>query len=246
MNLFKKPEQTVIPWRFEYKYRISLSTYYQFRNALAPHMEQDHYTRRSPSNRYLVRSLYFDNDQYQAYYEKIEGNFGRIKCRIRTYSETMEENTVIKAELKNRWGESIEKYSTLISPDDYKFFMKNRHWPDQDNSILQEFERIYYLRAMKPKVLVEYYREGYIPRNREDVRITLDHDVRSCSTDSLFPKPAHFKRHYFHLVILEIKCRKQQPYWLSRLIRQYGLKYIANSKYTQGIDAVSPDFISPY
>ncbi len=234
-----------VPWRFEYKYQLSRLQYYQLRNNLIPYCETDPYTKNAANNRYLVRSLYFDNDQFQAYHEKIEGNFGRIKCRIRTYEEKLDKETVLRAELKNRWGESIEKYSTFIKPSDYERFMEKRHWNIND-PVLQEFERIYYLRAMKPKVMVEYFREGYNPRDREDVRITLDHDVRSCYTDTLFPEANLYKYHHYHLVILEIKCRTKQPAWLSKIVRNHGLKYIANSKYTQGVEAVRPDLLSPY
>lgn len=242
----KLKEEQYIPWRFEYKYRLPVRQYYQLKNALTVHMQADSYTLKSPEGRYLVRSLYFDNDLFQAYYEKIEGNFGRIKCRIRTYGPYLEDDSVLRVELKNRWGESIEKHSTFISAQDYLSFMDNRHWPDRDNKVLQEFERIYYLRAMKPKVLVEYYREGFLPRNHDDLRITMDHGVQSCFTDVLFPEPALFKKHFYHTVILEIKCRRHKPPWLSRLVRHHGLKYIANSKYTQGLEAVRPDLISPY
>jgi len=236
----------VIPWRFEYKYRLSIEQYYRLKSDLVLYMAPDKFSRNSPQGRYLVRSLYFDNDQFQAYYEKIEGNFGRIKCRIRTYSHSPDDNPVIRVELKNRWGESIEKYSAFVSSADYKSFMCKRHWPHPEDLILQEFERIYYLRALQPKVLVQYYREGYEPRDRGDVRVTLDHNVKSCLAHTLFPRPALFKDHHRHSIVLEIKCRSKQPAWLSRLVRSHGLKYIANSKYTQGLEAVRPDLNSPY
>ncbi len=236
----------VIPWRFEYKYRLTTHQYFRLKNDLILYMEPDSFTRLCAGQGYLVRSLYFDNDRFEAYYEKIEGNFGRIKCRIRTYEEELNSESMLRVELKNRWGESIEKYSTFVTALEYEHFMQKRHWDRPDNQILQEFERIYYLRAMQPKVLVEYFREGYVPRSRDDLRITIDHKVRSCLTDTLFPQPALYKNHHPHLVVLEIKCRQHQPDWLSRLVRRHGLKYVANSKYTQGLEAVRPDLISPY
>ncbi|MDY6826147.1 MAG: polyphosphate polymerase domain-containing protein [Bacillota bacterium] len=238
--------QQVIPWRFEYKYHLSAIQYYRPRNASRLYLEPDHFTRTAPQNRHLVRSLYLDNEHFETYYEKIEGNFGRIKCRIRTYSKTMDNGTVLKAELKNRWGESIEKYSKVISTADYNHFMKTGHWPAMKDPVLEEFERINHLRSSHPVVLVQYYREGCRPRNREDLRITFDHDVRSCLADTLFPSSTLFKKHLFHMIILKIKCRHHQPLWLSRLARLHGLKYVANSKYTQGIEAVRPDLLSPY
>lgn len=244
--LTARTDSQMIPWRFEYKYRINIQQYYRLKSELVIYMEPDSFTRQAQNGRYLVSSLYFDNDQFQAYYEKIEGNFGRIKCRIRTYYETLEETNPLRVELKNRWGESIEKYSTFVSSAEFREFMLSRHWSRSENPVLQEFERIYYLRALKPKVLVSYYREGYLPRSREDLRVTLDHDVKSCLTESLFPKPALYKDHHRHSIVLEIKCRRKQPAWLSHLIRKHGLKYIANSKYTQGVETVRPDLISPY
>ncbi len=244
LNLNKSNQ--VIPWRFEYKYRISIYQYYRLKNHLALYMTPDHYSKVAPGGRYLVRSLYFDNDQFQAYFEKVEGNFGRIKCRIRTYSTSQNPETVIKAELKNRWGESIEKYSTLISGDDYRIFMKTGHWARPENPILQEFERLVFLRAMRPKVLVEYNREGFEPRSRENVRLTFDHKVSSYFCEDLFPRSTLMKAHHRHSIVLEIKCRRNQPAWLSRLVRDHNLKYIANSKYTQAVETVRPDLQNPY
>jgi len=236
----------VIPWRFEYKYQLTRQKYYLVRNSLYPYLKADRFTGNGEDSTYLVRSLYFDNDQFQAYYEKIEGYFGRIKCRIRTYNRTLVQDTVLKAELKNRWGESIEKYSTAISPSAYRMFMATGHWPDHYNPVLEEFERICFLRAMKPKVLVEYMREGYTARDGEDVRVTFDHSVKSCFTDRLFSEPLIMRPHHFDRVVLEIKCRRNQPRWLSFIVRQQGLKYLANSKYTQGVETVRPDLLSPY
>jgi SPX domain protein involved in polyphosphate accumulation len=244
--LLPRNKDQAIPWRFEYKYRLNIEQYYRLESELVQYMEPDQFTRLSPQGRYLVRSLYYDNDIYQAYYEKIEGNFGRIKSRIRTYSAEQNEKSVIRVELKNRWGEAIEKYSAFITLDEYCEFMKYRHWSRLENPVLQEFERIYYLRALQPKVLVEYKREGFKPRNRDDLRITLDHDVQSCLAGDLFPEAALFKNHHHKIIILEIKCRSNQPAWVSRLVRRHGLHYVANSKYTQGIEAVRPDLISPY
>lgn len=235
-----------IPWRFEFKYRLPREYYYRFRNALVVEMETDPYTLAAPPGGYLVRSLYYDTDDFASFYEKIEGNFSRIKCRLRSYGERIDGGAPLRAELKTRWGEAIEKYSTFISPDAYLAFAERRRWPEQEDPVLIEFERLVTLRAMQPKVLVQYTREGYLPRDRSDLRITLDHSVCSCLADSLFPERTFFRKHHRHLVILEIKCRHHRPPWLTRLIKHYGLRYVANSKYTQGIIAVRPDLASSY
>jgi hypothetical protein len=240
---WKRPVEGL--WRFELKYRISHWQYRQVRNAIVPYMEPDEFSLADPSGFYLVRSLYFDTYNYQAYHEKMGGDFGRIKIRIRSYSNTMTENIPLRVELKTRRGTAMEKFSSFVPAFYYSQFMKTHHWPSYDSPVLTEFERLFHLRSLQPKLLVEYRREGLLPRGREDLRITFDHKVHSASSASLFPEKPFFRTHDNNEIIMEVKCRTAQPAWLSRLIQQQGLKWVANSKYTRGIEVSRPDAVTP-
>ncbi len=92
-------------WRYESKYRLTHQQYFQVKNAFVPYLRQDGYTLAAPSQKYLVRSLYFDTFDYQTYYEKLSGNYSRVKYRIRTYARSLKDDTVIRVELKVRQGE---------------------------------------------------------------------------------------------------------------------------------------------
>lgn len=74
--------------RFELKYRIHYQDYLKIRNALQIYMNRDKYTRAARGRGYLLRSLYYDTDDYASYHEKMDGNNQRIKLRIRSYSES--------------------------------------------------------------------------------------------------------------------------------------------------------------
>ncbi len=242
LSIFK-PHQNIYNWRFELKYHIPFQQYLAIRNALVPYMKQDEYTQ--PSGRYIVRSLYYDSDDYQAYYEKIGGDYGRIKLRIRSYSDKASEAGLLKVELKTKFGTSMEKYSTFVTREDYEYFLAKNHWPKTSDQVLMEFERLYHLRALKPKVLLDYRREGYNCRDGSSLRLTFDHQVKSASSSSLFPDPVFFRNHYGHsTIILEIKCQGKQPAWLAAIVRQQGLRFIANSKYVQAIEISRPDVIN--
>ena len=233
-------------WRFELKYRISMLEYYKLRIAILPFMKRDYYTQIAPQKRYLVRSLYYDTYDYRAYHEKMNGDQDRIKFRLRTYFKNINDNQGIRVEMKVRKGNAMEKHGVVISADDYRFFMNKKHWPDNTNPILHEFERYLHLWTLKPQILIQYYREGYEDRERDGLRITFDHKVCGTHSDTLFPNsPAFFRNFQPHNVIMEIKCRHKQPVWLRNLIRNYGLRWVANSKFSQGIQSARKDLYHP-
>lgn len=232
-------------WRFELKYRLTPGQYHQIRHALVPFMKPDAYTAGKGS--YLVRSLYFDTYDYQAYHEKINGDYGRIKIRARAYTDSPDGNPPIRVELKTRWGSAMEKYSSFVPLSAFNEFLTTHHWPHNygENPALAEFARLFHLRMLRPQLLVQYQREGLTARDGASLRITFDHQVCSGSADSLFPEPLIFRKQKPHETILEIKCQNDHPRWLAKLVKQHGLKLQANSKYARGIEIARPDAVTP-
>jgi hypothetical protein len=45
--------------------------------------------------------------------------------------------------------------------------------------------------------------------------------------------------------VLEIKFKDNLPLWLGNLVREHGLKVIANSKYTEGLQIARHDLYHP-
>ena len=232
-------------WRFEYKYRLYPQQYHQVRAAIRPFMRLDTFTSNAPQGRYLVRSLYFDSADLRAYQEKVNGDCDRTKLRIRTYARNLQENPDIRVEMKARKGMSMEKHGSFISPAYYQRFMQSNHWPALDDPLLVEFERYIHLKTLVPLVLVEYRREGFSARAQQGLRITFDHQVQSAKARTLFPVAPVFRAHQRGVIILEIKCDKSQPHWLRELVQVQGLRFVANSKFTQGIEVVRPELVRP-
>lgn len=232
-------------WRFEYKYRLPLYQYFQVRNSILPYMQLDQYTNNKVEKKYLVRSLYYESLFFNHLEEKIDGNCDRIKLRIRTYSKQINSSIALRAELKVRKGAITEKYGSFIKYDEYLEFLRTNHWVNTLDPTLQEFERYVHLQTLSPQLLVEYLREGFISRSREDIRITFDHEVKSAFSRSLFPSSPKFRNHHHNLVILEIKCTKQQPDWLRKIVQNNGLRIMANSKFVQGMVITNPALVVP-
>lgn len=208
-------------------------------------MQPDAFTLAAPHSRYLVRSLYFDSADLRAYQEKVDGDCDRIKLRIRTYAQSLQEKPDIRVEMKARKGMSMEKHGSFISAKEYEAFMRSYHWPARDDPVLVEFERYIHLKTLQPLIVVEYRREGFSARAQQGLRITFDHHVQSTRSATLFPSAPVFRAHLRGMIILEIKCDKSQPHWLRQLVQTHGLRIMANSKFVQGIEAARPELVRP-
>lgn len=208
-------------------------------------MKQDHYTGLGNGS-YLVRSLYFDTYDYASYHDRNDGFFGRIKLRMRAYTDSHKGNTQVLVEMKTKKGAAMEKYGTFISFRHYLHFLQRKSWNGPHDPILEEFERLYRVRNLEPVLLVQYRREAYYSRDRLPIRVTLDHNVHSCRARQLFPQNLLLKPHRPKHIVLEIKARREhEPDWLRRIVKKHSLKCISNSKYVQGIEIVRPHMVTP-
>jgi hypothetical protein len=231
--------------RIELKYRLTYFQYLKVRNAIRPYMVTDPYTRYAPTNCYLVRSLYFDTADYRAYEQKMNGDCDRVKLRLRAYHAEEAETNPIRVELKMRQGNRMIKKNVFVSNEEYRHFIKHRHWKDLQDPTTIEFERHSLTQSLSPVILVEYEREGYQTRFKSDLRITFDHRVRAAHTRTLFPEHPFFQMLTPRSVVLEIKFKENLPSWLGWLVREQGLKVIANSKYTQCLQIARHNLYHP-
>jgi len=238
-------EAPIVDWRFETKYQISLASYFALKSALSPYFKPDYFTKIKPQKRYLVRSLYFDTRDYRFYTEKINGDSDRIKFRIRTYGTHPDQKPDIRVEMKVRKGKLMEKHGAFIDYDQLGKFLTFRAWGRCEDPVLAEFQRYVHRWDLVPKALVQYDREGFETREKENIRLTFDHQIKSFSTRELFPELIFWRKHYHSIVILEIKHQNEIPGWINGLIQKYHLKVIPNSKYANAIEISPKDIILP-
>lgn len=126
---------------------------------------------------YLIRSLYFDTPNSQAYYEKLDGTLYRSKYRFRLYNQ---DDTFIRLERKL-------KHNQLTSKDGMKIERKIvekiilgevSDINPPKGSLLDEFIRDMNMYALRPSVIVDYKRLAFT-YPVSDVRITFDEHIRS-------------------------------------------------------------------
>lgn len=128
-------------------------------------------------NSYLIRSLYFDNENSDAYYEKMDGVEYRKKYRIRIYNF---DNKFIRLECKYKHNNMTSKDQILIDDDICSKIIDGK--VDEidltKDNLLRQFATDYRLNRLMPSIIVDYNRVAFT-YHVSDVRITFDSKIKS-------------------------------------------------------------------
>lgn len=216
--------------RQELKFAINYPEYAGLRSVLRTLIPLDRHA--GPAGEYHVRSLYFDNDDDDAYFEKESGTFRRAKYRIRIYNRS---DTVIRLELKEKYGRSSSKTSRVISRETCEAIMSGRlRFADaRDDPFLTAFYLKTQLEHLRPRAIVDYVREPFICASG-NVRITFDKELKTavCGTDIFSDRLLLATPPGFGGMILEVKYDGLLPAYIQNRLNLARHQQLALSKYT--------------
>ena len=222
-------KRNALPARHELKYFINPAELEALRHRLRGALTMDaHCVDGQP---YVIRSLYFDDVEDSAFYDKQAGVMHRDKYRIRIYNLS---DRAIFLERKRKLGDLIQKSSVQIT----------RRLCDQliegnpgglyksQNALLQDVYVQMRTRLLRPRVIVDYAREAYL-HPAEDVRITFDMRLRTgLSSIDLFNRDLPTVcPHDRNVEILEVKFNNYLPGYISGLLHGVEAERSAVSKY---------------
>lgn len=215
--------------RHELKYIISESEYLWLRDRLIAFMPLDS-NADAASRGYHIRSLYFDDPENTALFEKADGDEYREKFRIRTYKATGD----IVLEKKSKVVYYTAKQSAKMSRDICTRLLAGdiEALLESDSPLMREFYTKMRARVLRPKVIVDYWREAYLyPAG--NIRITFDRDLHSGNysldifADRTSPVPVLDPGS----MVLEIKYDNLFPAHIRALIQGLTANRLAVSKY---------------
>lgn len=168
-------KRTKLPARHELKYFINPAELEALRARLQPVMDLDRHCRNGEP--YVIRSLYLDDIDNSAYYDKVAGVMSRDKYRIRIYRYSDQE---IFLERKRKLGDLIQKSSVQITRRLCEQIISGdpRGLQSASSPLLQDVFVQMRTRLLRPAVIVDYVREAYT-YPAENVRITFDMNLRS-------------------------------------------------------------------
>ena len=218
-----------LPARHELKYFINPAELEVLRARLRPALAMDSHCRGGKP--YVIRSLYFDDIDESAWFDKQSGVMHRDKYRIRIYRYSDKE---IFLERKRKLGDLIQKSSVQITRRlcDQIVAGNPAGLQKAQNPLLQDLFVQMRTRLLRPRVIVDYAREAYL-HPAEDVRITFDLNLRSGlhSTDLFNPALPTVCPHDRNVEILEVKFNNYLPGYVAALLSGIQAERSAVSKY---------------
>lgn len=223
-------------YRHEYKYLISKEAAKLLSLRLPHVMKRDPHV--AEKGQYTIRSLYFDDPAYTAFYEKVSGVDTRTKYRIRCYDY---DASLFRLEKKEKQGNLTRKTGQTISAADVEVLQKASavRCPDTTGGLVEELRLRCIGSGLRPVVLVDYDRTPFVCADG-NTRITLDANLRTAPyVDDIFGRihtmcPVMEREE----VILEVKFDDFLPGYLSDVLQDIPKIPMAISKFAMCLNVI--------
>lgn len=216
-------------YRREIKILLPYAEYLVLRGRLQALLIPDKHA--GPEGEYWIRSLYLDDLEESAYWEKVSGTADRKKYRIRIYDGS---KNVIRLECKEKHGSCIYKRSTSISEETFESLRKGDYsvLEQYNHSLCQEVLAKSKRHGLQASVIVDYDREAYV-HPISNVRLTFDKNLRAGieSSDIFNTDMITLPIFLNQSVILEVKYDEIIPKYLTDIISQAKGTRMALSKF---------------
>ena len=224
--------------RYELKYVITHEQYEAVRAALEGYMVVD--ALGDQYGRYSIQSLYFDTEDYKAYWDKIEGHRYRRKVRVRVYgSLQVEADTRCFIEIKQRINKTVQKRRIILPYDEAIALCSSGEFTtvvsEEDQAVVDELRYLHHTLQLQPACVVGYQRLAYNGTEIDPgLRVTFDSQLKGRThhlslltaqqaDDQLVLPPT--------IYIMEVKANHRVPNWLTELINFHRCQLRRVSKY---------------
>lgn len=177
-----------------------------------------------------VNNIYFDTFSLDSFNDHVEGVEERRKLRFRWYGEDL---MIAQGnlELKHKHGHLGWKMFQSITP---ALLLHDNSWADIQEVLLSDIDEMFHeLLAVSHPLLINCYRRDYFISADDEVRLTLDYDLKGYDQSlSVYPN-INFQLPVRDLVILEIKTSVANAKCLAEVLTEFPLHVRAFSKYVE-------------
>ena len=236
--------------RYEFKYVIPRALCDPIDQFVQCFAKPDLFTRKNPEGYYTITSLYLDNPQLTFHLAKGRKEVNRVKLRLRTYGNSIE-NPVF-AEIKRKVKGTIVKKRVRILDKDWQQLARTGFHTlhtrtERDAQAMEAFSQIQQNYGAYPSMLVRYNRRAYESTIDDYARVTFD-SALCCQRPTgyqLVPQdqnwmfidnPVQTECVHRSGLVLELKFAGVAPRWMEELVQYFGLQRRGFSKYSASVE----------
>lgn len=208
--------------RYEYKYKIKISTANELMNIFNEMLNIDDYC--SKYGNYRIVNQYVDTLDNQLIRKSLTKPVYKHKLRIRTYNENPKPDNFVYFEIKKKYRGLVNKRRCKMTYHEAITLIKQKELPEHNSyineQILKEITYILSDNDYEVKNQIIYDRIAYFD-DRKNLRISFDFNVHS-DTNLLLDSD---------YTLMEIKTATAMPLWLVEVLNTYGIYKTSYSKY---------------
>ena len=193
---------------------------------------------------YRIRSVYLDGPSLPLLRATLRGDADRFKLRARVYGDSPE---VVHLEVKRKTGAFVRKARARLSVSEWSRRGAEAAVGPGATRFQSESARL----VATPRAMVSYRRRAFQSVVDRYARVTFDREIAASRpgpaerafepAGPVLPLDANAlgDRLRVGMVLLEVKCERRLPTWITRLIRDEGLEPRGFSKYGRAALALS-------
>ena len=211
--------------RYEKKYMLTGRQYENILPVFKEKMAEERY------GLHTVCNVYYDTPDFRLIQASVQKPVYKEKFRVRSYGVPSEDD-IIYGEIKKKYKGVVYKRRVAAVPQDLKAFLEKEMPLAGEHQIQREIRWFFQCYDLSPRVYIAYEREAYLGIEEEDLRITLDRNIRwrqdelslqaGTQGDLILPEDR---------ILMEIKVAHAVPLWLAELLSREGVFPQSFSKY---------------
>ncbi len=218
--------------RFEKKYLLNEEQFLIMKSVLSEYMVKDKYNENDKT--YLISNIYYDTEDDHLIRTSLQKPKYKEKIRLRSYGPKTDDEFVF-LEIKKKFNGLVNKRRTKLTLAEAKELVEYGDIPLKDYMNAQVVKEIeYFLKQNKvePKVYLSYERLAYFAKNDNDLRLTIDTNIRTDRENlSLNQMNIGDKLLEDGKYLMEIKSAKAMPLWLTQALADNKIYSTSFSKY---------------
>lgn len=228
-DLGHEKKNNLIFERYEIKYLLTYDVYIKLLQKINHLLIPDKY---GPT---LIRSIYYDTDDYLLIRRSIEKGIYKEKLRVRTYGNKTN-NEKVFLEIKKKYMGKVYKRRISSSIEDVKRLVNGNDLSLEEKGVNEQIKKeiiafCNHYKNLKPKVMIMYERDAYYEKGT-NLRITFDKNISYRSTDLNFNNiNPGINIINNNLVLMEIKANYSFPLWLVKILSEMKIYKTSFSKY---------------